>query len=206
MRILKTLSLVAAGLATCALLCQPVLGAAVPLNTAESSILPSTVTAGAAVTVNWEVSTTLNPGLYTYEYQVINGAILPTTGAVETGAINLDFLSVTFNAALAGAVVGTGNTSALSTSGASWLFGGLGLFANTPALNTPGVLYFTSALMPILNNADASDEIPPSPFSSGDQVAVPNVIPITTPDGGTTLFLLGFALMGLENLRRRLGK
>ena len=202
MKILKTLAGLAAGVATCALLCQPAAAAVVDSG---SAILPSANTAGFAVTVNYQVDGggsaipgggTVPAGDYLYEYVVHNG------GAGSTpGELNLDFLSVSFNATSLGSIVNPGNTAHLDVSSAQWFFGALAVYADS----TP--LWFVSIYPPTKNNADASDLVPPSPFASGQQVDVPNVPPPPhTPDGGMTLSLLGFALMGVEGLRRKLSK
>ena len=163
----------------------------IALDTEYTSILPSATIAGDSVTVNWEVSDTLNAGVYTYEYQLVNGPM---------GAANLDFLSVTFNTSAIGSVL-AGNYTDLKSTGVDWKVSPLPAGASTAALNTAGVLYFTSLYLPALGPADASDSIPPSPFVSGDDVGVPNV-----PDGGLTVAFVGFALVGVEGVRRKLLK
>jgi hypothetical protein len=177
-----------------ALMCQSAYG--VPLDTPGTSVLPSVFGGGKAVTINWEVSTTLHSGLYTYEYQVVNGS----APGFANGSANLDFFSVSFNtgnASVGGA--NPNNATHIVPTDVDWTYGPLAIGGSTPALNTAGVLYFTSPIPPTLGPADASDEIPPSPFVSGPYVPVP-----ATPDGGMTLALLGFGLMGIETLRRRL--
>jgi len=189
----KILSLIGAG--ALALVAIPSGAQPISLNTVYSSVLPSVFTPGLnAVTINWEVSTTQFPGFYTYEYQVVNSA------GARPGAANLDFFSITFDTTKPGAVV-AGDYSTLKPTGVDWKFAGLALGGSTAALGTPLMLFFTSLDAPTWGSADASDAIPPSPFVSGDRVAVPNV-----PDGGLTVALLGFALVGVESLRRKLKK
>ena len=203
MKILKTIAGLAAGVAACALLCQPTFAANTILDSG-SATLPSANTAGFDVMVNYEVDSAgtipggaaIPAGDYLYTYTVHNGG-----PANQPGEVNLDFLSVSFNATSLGSVVNPGNTAHLDVSSAQWFFGALGLYANS------GELWFVSTYPPTKNNADASDLVPPSPFASGGQVDVPNAPPPpTTPDGGMTLSLLGFALMGVEGLRRKLAK
>ena len=206
MKTLKTLAGLAAGVATCALLCQPA-AAANTVFDSGSALLPSANTAGFAVTVNYEVDSAgtipgggaIPAGDYLYTYVVHNGG--DAAHPAEPGEIMLDFLSVSFNATSLGSVVNPGNTAHLDVSSAQWFFGALAVYANSTTL------WFVSTYPPTKNSADASDLVPPSPFASGQQVDVPNAPPPpTVPDGGMTLSLLGFALMGVEGLRRKLGK
>jgi len=173
-------------------------GSAYPiaLNTPYSSILASSSAPGPDLTVYWEVSTSLNPGVYTYEYQILNPA---------NDTTSVDFYNVSFNAILGVNVYRTGGGAFSDVSnGVNWLFAPILAGFSSPALNTGGVLYFTSPDLPTLGNANAQDSNPPSPWASlpgGQQVAVPNV-----PDGGTTVALFGLALAGVEGLRRILRK
>jgi hypothetical protein len=187
MRINIKSALLAVGL-TCGLFSQQAFG--ISLDTVYTSVLPSVFGGGSAVTVNWEVSTTLNAGFYTYEYQVNNPA--------ATGTPNLDFFSLTF-VDLPGTVLAN-NATFVTLTGVSWTFTPLALGGSTAALNTAGVLYFTSRIAPALGNGQAADAIPPSPFVGFD-LGVPNV-----PDGGMTVAFLGFAFVGIEGLRRKLKK
>jgi len=232
MKNLKTFSVLVAGVAAAALVCQSALGAAISFDTVYTSVLPSTVTPGAAVTINWEVWDTPSAipvfgpfgtplGVYTYEYQVVNGYTAPD-GTFEPGAAGLDSLNVTYDNRVYDYGAGYGNTpfgvasgtiNTLHTAGASWLFGALAIGASTAPLTAPSslltssVLWFASPLPPTLSDAEASGGSPSSPFASGDQVAVPNPgPPPPVPDGGMTLSMLGFAFMGVEGLRRKLGK
>jgi len=145
---------------------------AIPLNTMYSSILASSSAPGQNIAVNWEVSTSLNPGVYTYEYQVVNPL---------AASVTVDILSVAFDAVSNVTVlaVGGGSSSYVETGdGMVWLLAPVPGGSSTPALNTAGVLYFTSPDLPAYGNASASDSNPPSPWGStlgGQQVAVPSV-------------------------------
>ena len=197
-----SLSVLVGVLFSCALLCQQALAIPVTLNTPGSSFLASSAAPGNKITVDWEVSTHLNPGFYTYEYQVINApeGTSPTT--------SIDFLNVGVNPAFVIAH-GGGNFSQVVAGGVDWFPPPIPNGGSSPALNTPGVLYFTSLLPPDWGNAVAQDSNPPSPwqsFPNGQQVPVPVTYRVSVPDGGLTLGLLGLAMMGIEGLRRKLGR
>ena len=176
-----------AGVFGCALLSQQTLGAPPPLDTPGTSTLGSSSVTGNVITVNWEVSTTLNLGVYTYEYQVVNP---------ETDTTTVDFFNVSFDAS-AGNVLTTGGGSfsqEVDGLGVDWLIPPVAAGSSTPALNSAGVLYFTSPLPPALGNANASDSNPPSPWAStgpdGQQ------LPIPVPEPGTVT-LVGIGLVSL---------
>jgi hypothetical protein len=202
MKTLKTLAGLAAGVATCALLCQPAAAGNTVLDSG-SAILPSANTAGVAITVNYEVDSagTAPDGSAIPAHDYLYTYIVHNANGVVGGENLLDFLSVSFMATSLGSIVNPGNTTHLDASSAQWFFGALAVYANSPTL------WFESIYPPTPSNADASDLVPPSPFASGGQVDVPNVPPTPPlPDGGMTLSLLGFALMGVEGLRRKLAK
>lgn len=199
----KTLSVLAVGLASCALLCQQAQGAVIVqpvFNPALASVSELASVTGAAIppsiTVSWEVVG--GPGAYTYYYNV-NDPVGEVTGLGTPETIdhlNVTFLSTPANVtAVGGGLLGILNAGV----GVDWIFGPIG-----PGTSS-GWLWFTSPDAPILGNANAADGTTPSPWTTvlpgGQLVPVPNV-----PDGGMTLSLLGFALMGVEGLRRKLGK
>jgi hypothetical protein len=188
----KTLgSILVAGLFVSVLSCQQALGIPISLNQEYTSSLTSAFAGGGSITVNWEVSTTLNPGVYTYEYQMVNPLTDTTT---------VDNFGVSFNAILGVTVQSAGNGTLVPGLGVQWgPFAAVAAGASGPALGSANVLYFTSMLLPVFGNAQASDSVPPSPWSSGQQVAIPNI-----PDGGTTVLLLGAALSALGLIKRRL--
>ena len=174
--------------------------AQVSLDTVYNSILASTSDPGDNINVNWEVSTQLNVGVYTYEYQIVN-PLAPN--------ISVDFFNVSFDAVSGGNVLTTGGGSfseVVADTGVNWAFSPVDGGQSTPALNTAGVLYFTSPDPPTLGDAGAQDMNPPSPWSSdpdGQEVAVPAPVP---EPGGTTVALFGLVLAGAEALRRKLRK
>lgn len=111
MKVLNTLSVAAAGVASCAVLCQPAFGAiyTVPgsvlfgrgtpaLNQEYSSELLGNGGAN-AVQVFWEVTAPV-AGNYTYMYAVINGYLNPVTHAFTPGTAGgqagINSLSVLF--------------------------------------------------------------------------------------------------------------
>ena len=182
-------------LVSCALILVQQARAQLTLDTPGISTLGSSSTPGNLITVNWEVSTTLNLGVYTYEYQVVNP---------PTDTTSVDFFNVSFNASSGGNVLTTGGglfSQSVAGVGVDWLTPEVDAGSSTPALNAAGVLYFTSPLPPTLGNANAQDMNPPSPWAStspgGQQVPVPEV-----PEPGTWV-LVAIGLLGALTIRRR---
>lgn len=170
----------------------------IALNTVYTSDLGSSSSPGNLIQINWEVSTALGPNVYLYEYQVVNPPTDTTT---------VDFFNVSFNAIPGLNVLASGGglfSQIVPGTGVDWNFGPLQPGTSTGALNPSGAgaLWFTSPDAPTLGNANAQDSNPPSPWAStspgGQQVAIPNV-----PDGGLTVAFVGFALVGVESLRRK---
>jgi hypothetical protein len=177
----------------------------IQLGSAQLANISGTSNGPEALTVNYEV--TLSAGVYTYLYSVANPSgdviLAPAPGAGSPEVV--DAFAVVFNTLLPGAYVpgsqagGTG----LQNNGAS------GLFWSFPGVN-PGssspTLSFQSDMPPTLGNANASDSVPPSPWSSvpyGQMVPVPS----TVPEPMTMVLLaLPLALVPFRsNLRRFLG-
>ena len=247
MKNLKTLSVLAAGVASCALLCQPafgqiwdvttgtpIVGSGVDGNEYLSELTSSP--SGNAITVAWEV-TKISASDYLYVYAVNNYGTSPTGPNLPgtMGAAGPRTLSVFFNASGATANTPTYNSGGTppaysatinplvsvfftfpplgpggsTPGGPAWAPGPFGGLPTTAAAaNAAGYFAFQSPYDFVLGNANSTDGIQfASVNPQGEQVAVPNVPPTPPlPDGGMTLSLLGFALMGLEGLRRKLGK
>jgi hypothetical protein len=152
-----------------------------------SSDLTSATVLGNKIIIDWDVD--LTGLIYTYSYEIINplGNPVPTT--------DVHAFSVSFDTTPVGMVLLAPGAIVFPTS-VFW----------APLSVTPGsstTVFFTSLYGPTMGNANAQDAVPPSPWASthlgGEEVPVPHV-----PDGGITLALLGFALVGIESLRRRL--
>ena len=153
--------------------------------TLESATIP-----GDILTASYSVD--LTGVIYTYTYQVFNPLTDPTKP---------DQFSVTFDAEPGTSVLAiTSGTGIINTgSSVTWFF------APVVQGGMSGFLSFTSLDAPMKGNAGANDANPPAPWSTtnpgGTMLDVPNV-----PDGGMTVAFLGFALVGVEGLRRKLRK
>ena len=135
-------------------------------------------TAPVALTIDWDV--TLNGGVYTYDYTILNPS--GDSGLVES-------FSVGFSSDAAGALVG-------SPSGNGGNNAGHGVIWN-PTIVVPSgtsvLLSFQSDDAPVWGNASANgNPSPPAPWSSylGSQVPVPNA-----PDSTATITLLAGVLL-----------
>ncbi|MGD0812309.1 MAG: hypothetical protein ABSA83_01785 [Verrucomicrobiota bacterium] len=176
------------------------------LNESGTSILADvngTTTGPEALTVSWSVVE--NPSdVYTYTYTVNNPAgdvMLP--GSPNPGSPEIvDTFDVTFNASVPGAVL-SGPTGGLiaenqGTSGLSWFM------SPVVAGTNGGPLSFQSDDAPILGNASATDDDPPSPWTSvngGQQIPVPMT---SIPDAMSTAApLAGVVLLLAAGLRKR---
>jgi hypothetical protein len=155
------------------------------LITSGTSTLVSGNTAGNNITVSYSVN--LAGAIYTYAY-ILNNPSTDTTSP--------DSFNVSFNTTPVGAVLG-GNYTTLSPGGVSWVFTPV-----APGLSS-ATFSFTSAYSYILGNANASDNIPPSPWSTIGQGATQLPVP-HIPDGGATVMLLGAALSAMGLLRKKL--
>ena len=164
-----------------------------------------TTTAPEALTISWSVTgvadgASITGDLYTYTYIVENPAgdvLLP--GSYDPGVSEIvDSFYLTFDASVSGAVVSgpTGGDGAYD-------FGAYGLYwvLNPDVVvagSSSGPLWFTSDLPPSPGNASASDDNPPSPWSSypnGQPVPVPGTGNFVVPDSMNTMALLGGVLL-----------
>jgi hypothetical protein len=164
------------------LLCQTAQAQTIVIGTPGSSIMQDNLhvrTAPVALTVDWDV--TLNAGVYTYDYTILNPS--GDSGLVESFSVG--FNSADSRGALVGSPSGNGANNA-----------GLGVIWN-PTLVAPGgtsaTLSFQSDDAPVLGNASANgNPVNPAPWSSyaGSQVPVPNA-----PDSTNTITLLACVLL-----------
>jgi len=142
-----------------------------------------------ALTISWSVVE--SPSfLYTYSYTINNPAgdvLLPGSGNPGQPEV-VDSYQVDFNTGLAGALVG------LPSVGGYDIGNGIVWFLSSPvtAGNSSAALTYQSDLPPTMGNASASDDNPPSPWSSypsGEQIPVPGAARV--PDSTSTAVLLG---------------
>jgi len=177
------------------------------LNESGASILADvngTTTAPEALTVSWSVVENASD-VYTYTYIINNPAgdiLLP--GSYASGAPEIvDSFALSFNAAAPGAVVSgpTGGLVAdnLGSAGLFW-----SIYPVVDAGTNSGPLSFDSEDAPMMGNATASDDSPPSPWASspdGQPVPIPNV-----PDSmNTTAPLAGTLLLLLPGMKKKAG-
>lgn len=160
------------------------------LGVQYESLLYSVSEPANSIEVFWEVNG--GPGAYTYEYKVYN-----SPDAVDT----VDSFNVGFDASnplLYVPGTQTGGTEQINdgVNGLTWDFNPVAVGGLSPLLT------FGSTLPPVLGNGNAADRNPPSPWASapgGQQVAIPGI-----PDGGTTVALLGGALIGLGMVSKKM--
>lgn len=156
-------------------------------------------TGAEALTVNWTVTESDN--VYTYSYTIENPAgdvVLHTDGSATTTPEIVDDFSVAFDTTVAGAYVASTQTGGTfqennGTDGLFWVFDDVYPGSSSPTLS------FESDLPPVLGDAEASGEPPPSPWSSipnGDQVPIPAVVPEPA-----TLMLVAGSLLLFPRLR-----
>jgi len=174
--------------------------------TGESELGSFTTPGANPVFVDWTVAAV--GANYQYSYEVEN----PTT-PVGPNHFTVQFDTSTLVGVptfAAGTIVAGGEgyapgglpffVATFSATSVTWDFSHLAAGQETAFIMT-----FISTLPPVLGVAHADDTTPPSPWSSlavgGQLVPVPGV-----PDGGLTMSLLGFALVGVEGLRRKLRK
>lgn len=161
------------------------------LGTIYESLLYSVSQPANSINVYWEVSE-LGPADYLYQYRIYN-----SPDAVDT----VDSFNVGFDASnpllyIPGTQAGGTAQIDNGVNGLTWDFNPVGEGA------LGDVLSFQSTLPPVLGNANAADRNPPSPWASnpgGQQVAIPGI-----PDGGTTVALLGGALIGLGMVSKKM--
>ncbi|MGP8201389.1 MAG: hypothetical protein ACLQU4_18010 [Limisphaerales bacterium] len=156
-----------------------------------------TTTGPEALTVSWSVVEDASD-VYTYTYTVNNPAgdvLLP--GSPNPGSPEIvDSFEVTFDASAPDAVV-SGPTGGLfaENQGAGGLF--WFIYPVVEAGTSSGPLSFQSDDAPTLGNASATDDNPPSPWTSidgGQQVpvpttSVPDAMSTAAPLAGAVLFL-----------------
>jgi len=186
-----------------ALGCGVIILTVIPFQTAQASSLNisgisvladvnGTTTAPEALTVSWSVVENASE-VYTYTYIINNPAgdsLLP--GSYAPGASEIvDSFTLSFNAAAPAAVVSgpTGGLVAanLGSAGLFWF-----IYPVVDAGASSGPLSFESDDAPMMGNASASDDNPPSPWASspdGQPVPIPNV-----PDSMNTMALLAGTL------------
>jgi hypothetical protein len=170
-----------------------------------TSALTSSFTPGSFVWVDWDV-TSLGGGFYQYLYQVENPG---NVSGPETFTLTFDtsllaaapfFLGGNI---LAGPELPFGPSvplpgTSVTPTDVTWNF-----TAVTLGTQQAYVMGFVATGFPHLGNGLTADSIPPSPWTTlgpdADKLPIPGV-----PDGGLTLALLGFALVGVEGLRRKL--
>jgi hypothetical protein len=191
------------------LLGQTAQAALVESGTAQLADVLEVDTGPESLTVSYSVF--LTAGVYTYSYSVANptGDVILPPAPGAGGPEVVDAFAVAFNT-----TIGSGTTAAYipgtqtggtamqnnGTSGLFWSFTVVNPGSSSPTLS------FQSYLPPVLGNANASDENPPSPWSSspfGQQVPIPET-PVSTPEPPTTALLaLTFLLLPFRsNLRR----
>jgi len=188
------------------LLCQTAQAQTILAGTAQLADVFGVDTGPESLTVSYLVN--LTAGVYTYSYSVANpvgDVVLPPSQGAGSPEI-VDAFSVAFNTAVPGAYVPGSQTGGTGqqNNGANGLF--WSFTAVNPGTSSP-TLSFESLLAPILGNANASDTVPPSPWSSvpsGQEVPVPQAIPepTTTALLALTLLLVPFR----STLRRFLGQ
>jgi hypothetical protein len=172
------LSVVAVGAFGCLLSCQQALG--IPVPSTGTSILVNVIPGG-NLTVDWSV-TSVGVGDYLYSYTVP-----PPAGGLSAYTVLFDDKpGIVFDV-----LGGTANNQVLGV-GVNWTF--------NPVSTNSQTVSFESMLPPVLGNDQAQDgSVYTSVLLGGTPAPVPGV-----PDGGLTVTLLGFALVGVEGLRRKL--
>jgi hypothetical protein len=197
-------------LALFALVCHSAQAQSIVLNQPGTSVLAdyAGTTAGPeALTVSWTVTENASD-LYTYTYVVNNPAgdvLLPGSYSPGTPEIVDSFL-LNFNAALQGTLVGA------PTAGNGTLnYGSYGLFWSfqpVQAGHSTTLLSFESEMAPIWGDASASDDNPPSPWSSspyGQPVPVPDPL-VALPEPSSLALLFLAVLLFLPMAFRKPGK
>jgi hypothetical protein len=189
------------------LLCQPAQAQTGLLNESGTSILADvngTASGSEALTVSWWVVEN-SPADYTYTYIVNNpvgDVLLP--GSYSPGSPEIfDAFSITFDASYPGAITSTPTGGSTANN-----LGAFGLYwTMSPGVqpgNNSGPLSFQSAMPPVMGNASASDDNPPSPWSSspyGQMVPVPDP-PAAVPEP-PILVLLAMAAGWLATASKR---
>jgi hypothetical protein len=156
--------------------------------------------------VSWSVVEDASD-IYTYSYSIKNpaGDVLLNSSGVPTSTLEIfDSFSVDFNLATPGAyrpgTIGGAAFQEVNDIDLAWFFS-----PSVPAGSTGPTVSFESDLPPSFGNANASDAVPPSPWSSigpgGQLVPVPAAVPLPEPPG---VALLGIAGLLLLNFRRSL--
>ena len=133
--------------------------------------------------VDWTVS--YSGGIYEYSYDLLN----PST---QQDPNNVENFAVQVNPALVLTVLNGGSLGANSV---TWT-------VNVPHSGSSGYLSYLSLYPPSYLNATANDSTAPAPWSGQNPHGTPVPSP-EIPDGGTTVALLGGALIGLQMLTKK---